>query len=161
MSSFRRTFKAAARGLSTLSLVGCGLSLCIHLLSLAGFYSKFVFNFQMALFFGVFPIGLVVVLAQESLLWNVSQYDRAFRPHKMIAAVFAGCPSWLKNGSYGLGAYAIALFVFLGALSNMDDKLNELRLFSAYPAAFYAAFAGILISYANTERSLSPDEIEV
>ena len=164
MTTLNGFLKEGARALSSLALAGCALSLCVHFLSLAGFYSQLIFKVQMCLFVGVFPLGVITILAQESLLSEFSTFKRIFTfrlARASRAAMLAGTPVWLRNAADALTAYAVSLFVLfvIRNFPNMGTKLDELRLFSAYPAAFYAAFAAILTSYANTERPLRPDEI--
>jgi hypothetical protein len=166
MASPKGTLKTGARGLCTLSMVGCGPSLGIHLLSLAGFYSRFIFNFQMVLFVGIFPIGIAALLADKSLLSKFSSFDLMFKPgvkRAAYAALSAKCPIWLRKGSDVLDAYALIVFVLflIRDFSNMGTKLDELRFFSAGAAVFYAGFAETLTIYANTERPLRLDEIEI
>ncbi len=161
MMTLHRALKATARGLSSVALIGCALSLCVHLVSLAGVYTPLLFKVQVCLFFAVFPIGVTAILAQEWLLSKFS-VDR-LSPRMVRAVLFARTPLWLRNGSDALGAYAVAVFIAFAirTFPGKGSKLDELRLFSAYPPAFYAGFAAILTTYASTERPLPPDEIEV
>ena len=164
MTTLNGILKTTARGLSSVALAGCALSLCVHLLSLVGFYSKAVLDFQICLCLGVFPFGLTAILAQKALLSAFPTFAFSSRVARASrVALLAGTPIWLKNAADALTAYAVALFVLFAIRNfpNMGTKLDELRLFSAYAAAFYTAPAAILTSYANTERSLRPDEIEL
>jgi len=160
--------KGVARAVSVVAMGGCALSLSVLTLALLGFHSKTLLNFQIALFVGVFPVFFLAVLAQERLLSEFSFRDRVRMNNpefglKVIRKVLvAHAPKWLWVTSIALLVNALAQFaVFAYATfpAKSASKADELRLFSAYAAAFYSAAAMILLSYAGTELPMRPDEL--
>ena len=94
---------------------------------------------------------------RNRLSWDSAQFSP-----KLMPALTGHAPWWLRKGAYVLGIYAIALFVILvlRTLPNKAmSKLDELLLFSAYPAAFYAGAAMILTSYSRSDHVIRPDEL--
>ena len=158
--------KGLARALSAVALAGCALSICIHLIALLGFYYKAILNFQLALMFGIFPLAIPVVLAQERLLSELSFRDRMFGRklgyNVTWKILLVKTPEWLRRTVTALMYYTIASFVVF-LFKNFSTKVasghDELWIVSAYGAFFYSAFAAILMSYARSERPLRPDEI--
>lgn len=161
--------KGIASGASAIATAGCALSLSVHLLALFGVYSNLILNFGMYLVVGVFPVFFLAVLAQEGLLSKFSFRDRMLRmfnpkfAHKVIWRLLLGmAPKWLRAISIALFVNAMvqfAIFAYQIFPSNSSSQLGELRLLSAYAAAFYSAAATILSSYARTERPLRPYEL--
>jgi hypothetical protein len=161
--------KSVARGVSTIAIAGCALSLSVHVLALIGVYSKSIVNFGRGLFIGVFPVFFLAVLAQERLLSKFTFRDRMFRmfnpkfAHKVTWKLLLGqAPKWLRAVLMVLFVNALAqfaLFAYQIVRSGSPSQSAQLRIDSAYAAVFYAAAATILGSYARTERALGPDEL--
>jgi hypothetical protein len=158
--------RGVARALTVASLAGCALSVAIHLTSLAGFYSKAIFNLQIGLIIGIFLLSLPVLVAQEILLSRVSirdrirVYDWKFNSMVRRKLILANTPEWLRHSFFVILYYFIAFFlVFLcRAFPNKAGQLDELQMFSACAAGFYSGFAAFFASYARTERPLTPYE---
>ena len=148
--------------MSSVALAGCALSVCVHLIALLGFNSKALLSFELGLFLVMFPIGIPACLAHERLLPKLSFLDR-FRKSWVISQVsIAKAPKWLRKMYRALGCYAMALFaIFLyrNFSTKVPSDYEELWILSAYSAAFYSAFAAILMSYVRTERPLRSDEL--
>jgi hypothetical protein len=161
--------KSLARAVSTVAIAGCALSLSVHVLALIGVYSKSILNFEIGLFTGVFPVFLLAVLAQERLLTKFTFQDRMIRMldpkfgHKVVSRLLLGqSPKWLRTVFIALFVNALAqfaIFAYQTFPSGTASQSTELRILSAYAAAFYSAAATILASYARTERVLGPDEL--
>jgi hypothetical protein len=161
--------KSVARGMSTIAMAGCALSLSVHVLALIGVYSKYILNFGKGLFIGVFPVFFLAVLAQERLLSKFTFRDRTFRmfnpkfAHKVTWKLLLGqAPKWLRAVLMTLFVNALAqfaLFAYQTVPSGSPSESAQLRIISAYAAVFYAAAATILASYASTDRALRPDEL--
>jgi hypothetical protein len=167
--------KGLARSSSWVALAGCGLSLSMHALALLGFYSKEILNFQLALFVGVFPLFIPVILAQERLL---SEFSFSFGEHlrliytkigrkrarRISRALVANAPKWLRIMTKGLSVNAAAQFLILGYRTfptNPASKSEELRFLSAFAAVFYSAAAEMLLSYSGSESPISPESISI
>lgn len=154
--------KGLARALSAVALAGCALSILIHVSALLGFYSKAILNFQIGLFLSMVPMGIPTFLAHERLLPKLSFRDRVKKSWVVWQVPIAKAPDWLRKMFTALGYYAMASFVIF-LLRNFPTKVpsdhDELWILSAYAAAFYSAFAAILMSYARSERPLRLDEI--
>ncbi|HYL59389.1 MAG TPA: hypothetical protein VEU51_10995 [Candidatus Acidoferrales bacterium] len=145
-----------------MAFAGCGLSLSVHAITLLGFHSKALLDLQLGLFLGVFPVFLAAVLAQQRLLSEFSQLDRFKLGNKMWRVIVARTPKWLRTLSYVLMGYALALFAVFAYLNFRNEsasELDEIRLMSAYSAAFYTAAAMVLVSYVESEHPLGRDEI--
>ena len=157
-----------ARALSKVALAGCALSVSVHLITLLGFYSKAIFNFQMGLFVAIFPMSLPVLFAQSRLMSAVSPRDRVrlFDPKHNSRirekVILANTPAWLRKLFSALLYYFIIFFVVF-AYRNFPNKttseLVEVQMFSACAAGFYSGFAALLTSYAGTDHRLTLDEI--
>lgn len=154
--------KALARALSAVALVGCTLSVCIHLIALLGFQSRAILNVQLGLFVGIAPMGIPAFLAHERLLPKFSFLDRVRKSWEIWQASIANAPHWLRRMFTALGYYAMGLFVVF-LWRNFSTKVpsdrDELWITSAYAATFYSAYATMLTSYARSERPLRRDEI--
>jgi hypothetical protein len=148
--------------LIAVSYAGCGLSLSVNAITLLGFHSKALMDLQVGLFLAVFPVCLPAVLAQHRLLSEFSQLDRLRLGNKLWRVIEARAPKWLPRLSSVLMGYALALFAvfaYLNFSNQSASELDEIRLLSAYAAAFYAAAAMLLASYVESEHPLVRDEI--
>ena len=154
--------KGLARALAAVSIAGCALSVCVHLIVLLGFHSKAILSFQVGLFLGIFPLGIPAFLAQERLLARWSFRERVGNSWATQKALLAKAPERLRWTFFALGYYAMAAFVvFLcrNFSTKVPSERDELWILSAYAAAFYSGFATMLMSYARSERPLRPEEI--
>ena len=154
--------KGVARALAAVSIAGCALSISVQVIALLGFHSKALLNFQIGLFLGMFPLAIPTFLAQERLLPRLPFLDRVRRSHVAWNVLLAKTPEWLRRTFTALGYYAMASFVvflFKNFSTKIPSEHDELWILSAYAAAFYSAFAAILMSYARSERPLRLDEI--
>ena len=160
--------KSFARGISAVAVTGCVLSLSVHLLALAGASSKSLLKLALGLLVGVFPIFFLAVLAQERLLSKFTFRDRMIRmlnpkfARRVQRFIKSRAPKWLQGMFLALLVNALVqllLFAFQAVSPDPPSQAVQLRLVSAYAAAFYAGAAMVLASYANTERTLAADEI--
>jgi hypothetical protein len=154
--------KGLARVLSEAALVGCALSVLVHLIALLGFHSKALLSFQLGLFLGLVPMAIPTFLAQERLLSKLSFLDRVRKSHVAWKVIVAKTPRWLRRTFATLGCYAMASFVvflFRNFSTKIPSDHDELWIMSVYAAAFYSAYAAILTSYVESERPLRLDEI--
>ena len=157
-----------ARGLSKVALAGCALSVSVHLVTLLGFYSKAIFNFQMGLFAAIFPMSLPVLFAQSRLISALSPRDgvRLFDPKHNSRirekVILANAPEWLRKLFSALLYYSIVFFVVF-AYRNFPNKttsgLVEVQMFSIGAGVFYSGIAALLTSYARTDHPLTLEEI--
>jgi|ERR1700687_4907121 len=158
--------KGFARALSKVALVLCALSMLVHAIALLGFHTKAIFNFQMGLFFSIFPMSLPVLFATRRLQSELTARNRfwmfnprfSFKAQKMT---LAKTPTWLLRTQKALLFYCLAFFVVFAyrTFPNKATELDEVQLFSIVVAGFYSGFAAILTSYARSERPLTLDEI--
>src|SRR5713101_4434776 len=91
-----------ARVLSKVALVGCALSVSVHLVTLLGFHSKAFFNFVMDLFLGIFPMSLPALFATQRLQSELTarkpfwMFDPRFSS-KVRKMTPANAPEWLRR----------------------------------------------------------------
>jgi hypothetical protein len=159
--------KGTARVLSEVALVGCALSVLVHVIALLGFYSRAILYFQLGLVSGIFLMSIPALLAQERLLSEFSSRDRfrMFDPRYSrkvrLKILLANTPKWLRQTFNALLCYFVAFFVMFvyRTFPNKGSELDEVLQFSAGTAVFYSGIAAILTSYAASERPLRTDEI--
>lgn len=154
--------QGAAQIVSVIAMAGCAMSLFVHALVLLGFYTAAIFRLQLPLFLGGFAMLIVACLAQEALLSQFT-FAQRMRGRSVMRALTANAPTWLRYASYAILAYALALFLVFSCgtfLNKPVTESDELRIFTAYTAAFYAGAAMILMSYSRTDHPLRPDELQ-
>ena len=160
--------KGFARLLSKVALVGCALSVSVHVITLLGFYSKAIFNFQMGLFVAAFPMSLPVLFAQERLMSGLSRRNRVrlFDPKHNSRIrekiILGNTPAWLRKLFSALLYYFIVFFVvftFRTFPNKTTSALVEVQMFSIGAGVFYSAIAALLTSYAETDHPLTLEEI--
>ena len=158
--------RSFAPGVALLAMVGSALSLLIHSLTLLGFYSKAILNFETYLFIGLFPTLIMAGLAYNRLLseFPLSYRTRMYNPRfslKVMRKLTSNAPRWLRALSLSLLLYAPIRSLLSGGFFQeraVSDALG-LSVFSAYVAGFLSLAATILISYAGFERPLRADEL--
>jgi hypothetical protein len=146
-----------ARALSVVALVGCALSVFVHLIALLGFHSKGILNFQIGLSFGIFAVFIPAFLAERLLFseFPSSMFDSRFNGSARLKIILENNPKCLGQTYYALLYYFFAFFAVFAyrTFPNHAGQLDEILLFSAGAAGFYCAEAAILLSYG---RSLHP-----
>jgi hypothetical protein len=157
-----------ARVLSNVGLAGCALSVLVHLITLLGFYSKAILNFQLGLFLAIFPMSLPVFFAQARLMSGLPPRDRVrlFDPKHNSRIrekiILGNTPAWLRKLFSALLYYFIIFFVVF-AYRNISNKTTsepvEVQMFSIGAGVFYSAIAALLTSYARTDHPLTLVEI--
>src|SRR5262245_52008527 len=154
--------KGLARALGGIAMAGCAMSLTIHVFALLGFHSKAMLHFQMALLAGIFPLALASFLAQQRLVSKLPSENlwRAGRRNQKVAEAHA--PEWLRKTKTTLFAYYFLVFLWF-MFENHSVKVapepDVVRMFSAGAAVFYSALATVLISYAETERRPTAEDL--
>lgn len=160
--------KGVARLLSKVALVGCALSVLVHLITLLGFSSKAILNFQIGLVLAIFPVSIPVLFAQARLMSGLSPRDRVrlFDPKHNSRirekVILANTPAWLRKLFSALLYYFIIFFVvftYRTFPSKTTSELVEVQMFSACAAGFYSGIAALLTSYAGTDHPLTLNEI--
>lgn len=150
--------RGLARALSVVSLVGCALSVSVHLVALLGFRSKGILNFQIGLSFGIFAMFVPAFLAERLLFsgFPSRMFDSRFNNSGKLKIILADNPKWLGQTYYALLYYFFAFFAVLAyrTFPNHAGQLDEILLFSAGAAGFYCAEAAILMSYGRNEHPL-------
>ena len=160
--------KGFARLLSKVALVGCALSVSVHLITLLGFCSKAIFNFQIGLVLAIFPMSLPVLFAQARLMSALTPRDRVrlFDPKHNTRIrekiILANTPAWLRKLLSALLYYFIVFFVVF-TYRNFPNKttpeLVEVQMFSIGAGVFYSGIAALLTSYSGTDHPLTFEEI--
>jgi hypothetical protein len=105
--------------------------------SLAGFAGAPLPSWlQVALFFGVFPLWLVVVLLMNKLTAGVANSE-------LWKAAFRGCPTWLRYAIWGSWGYTALCFIAtIGGQSEAGGI--------GFIGVFYAASLGTFVTLATT-----------
>jgi hypothetical protein len=150
---------------STLLLVfaglGFGLSLLVHLTSIAGLRPA-IGDSVFVLHAGIFVVGLPTVLA-------ITRISRELGRRGAWEVLLTGCPLWLKLGVLMTVGYAIVNFMAFAATQGRSPRaVTEsatpavVRAFSGHWLAFYsAAFAALysLRGYRNVRESEERDQV--
>jgi hypothetical protein len=150
--------RGLARALSVAALVGCALSVSIHLIALLGFHSQGILNFQIALTFGIFAMFIPAYLAQQWLFseFPSSIFDSRFNRGARLKIMLACNPKWVGQTYYALLYYFFAFFAIFAyrTFPNHAGQLDEILLFSAGTAGFYCAEAAMFMSYGRSEHPI-------
>jgi hypothetical protein len=131
---------------------GAVVSACVHAVSLAGIWTPMLFDLTVAAFVAVFIVWMPAFLAEDAV-------TRGLRWRDKWKAATRGAPRWMRRLPLWMLAYAFAVFSLFGAWRLLTgrgaDRIAQLRLLSAYAAAFHAAAFSALYSYLHMERSTS------
>jgi hypothetical protein len=150
--------RGLARALSVVALVGCALSISVHLIALLGFHSEGILNFQIGLLFGIFAMFIPTYLAQESLFseFPSSVLDSRFNRGAKLKIMLASNPKWVGPTYYALLYYFFAFFAVFAyrTFPKHAGQLDEILLSSALAAGFYFAEAAMLMAYGLSEHPI-------
>jgi hypothetical protein len=124
-----------------LAIAGFVASVIVHLCALAGQPNPFG-PAAWALHVGIFVVWFPTVLVAQRLSKGAKQAD-------FWKATLRGCPSWVKNVAYVVGAYAVVNFLLVFLLHGANEsrkQVDELRGFSGHWMLFYYIAAATLYS---------------
>lgn len=135
-----------------LAVVGFVASVLVHVLALTGVPSPFGSATWWYLSGGVIVVWIPALLVQERLSGNDRRAD-------FIKTVLRGCPAWIRNGAYIVGAYGLAnflLFVFQ-AIPYPKNAVPEVIIYrgvSGHWMVFY--YMGAAVLYSGSLRQNRP-----